>query len=321
MIALIGGAGYIGSHISRLLIDDQQPHVILDNLSNSNYFDNFSQYQFFKNTDIRDFISLSSALREFSVEKIIHLAALKDARKSNIQKQEYSEVNVQGTLNVLRAMQINEIKRVIFSSTAAVYGTTNDNFNAFKENDATVPSNWYGETKLIAEKAIEQATKNGDISAVVFRYFNVGGASFRVDTASLSGSILFNLKQALKSNSEFEVYGDNFKTPDGSAVRDYVHVEDIAKAHLSALGSFDDGSGVFRLFNLGSNHGNSVFEVISKFELAAQRAIKLKIVSRKEGDPDFAVADAGKAKIELRWQSIRNLEEICSDFIANSHLE
>jgi UDP-glucose 4-epimerase len=322
-ILLTGATGYIGSHVWIELLQRSFNVVGVDNLSNSKIevcgaVERISGKDVtFAEGDIRDSTFLSQVFAKYSITHVIHLAALKDAQEALRNNDEYFDVNVNGVNTLLAVMRASDCHKIIFSSSAAVYG---DKANSpMGESAETSPANWYGETKLKAEQLLRDETlKFPPIHSVSLRYFNVAGRhpSGLLGSSSIvaSWSLFDQIEKTLKSNDALCVFGDDWHTPDGTCVRDYVHVCDIAKGHIDALKLLDEGRG-FSAVNLGSGTGRSVKEVISAFEAITERLLPIKVVGKRVGDVAVSYADCKKGEELIGWSPTRTLADICGSYL------
>ena len=300
-ILIIGGAGYIGSACTKLCCDAGLDVSVIDNLSTGQQ-DKVDKRSDFEKIDILDRDVLFDYLNGKKFDAVIHFAAHKNASESMEKPEKYNE-NIDGMANVLDAMVEFDISKIIFSSTAAVYGSPE--YLPIDEKHPTNPINYYGETKLICERLIKKYSSDHGISFVCLRYFNVVGdvgLKFKEKNAhNLFPAIL----EAISKSQDLEIYGNGYDTKDGTCIRDYIHVEDIANAHLLAL-DYDKSD----IFNLGTNKGYSVINIINEFEKQLGKKIPKQFVQKREGDPAELIADATKANVNLNWKAKKGLEEM-----------
>ena len=301
-ILVIGGAGYIGSVVCRDLVELNHEVVVFDNLSKGLEELVDSQAIFYYG-DILNKEELEEVFLDYDFDAVMHFAALKDAGESMREPSKYLN-NIKGTINILEVMDKFEVKKMVFSSSAAVYGDYSDRI--ISEDDEPNPMNFYGFTKLEIEKILEWYRKLKDFTYVSLRYFNVagdGGLGYVDPEAKnifpIIGEVISGKRQYL------EVFGDDYDTRDGTCIRDYIHVVDLAEAHIKALEVIDS-----RIFNLGSGEGQSVMELINEFSRVSQKEIPYKIVEKREGDPKYLVASYKKAKEILGWEPKRGLKEM-----------
>ena len=306
MILVTGGAGYIGSHCVMALLEQNNDVVIFDNLSTGHIetVETLKKYGpvEFQKGDLTNFDDINSVFKNYDIDKVVHFAAFSQVGESVVNPQKYYINNVCGTINLLRAMLENNVKKIVFSSTAATYGEPV--YIPIDEKHPHNPINPYGQTKLMIEKIMDDYDKAYDLKSVRLRYFNVAGA----DSKSRIGEwhdpethLIPNiLKSTFNNGKTFQMFGDDYDTKDGTCVRDYINVEDLAQAHLLALKYLDNG-GETNYFNLGTNDGNTVKEVFSACEKVTEKTIPVEIKSRRAGDPASLVADNRKAKEILKW--------------------
>lgn len=313
-ILVTGGAGYIGSHCVIALLEKGFDIVIFDNLS-TGHIETIKNLQKVHNIDfiqgdLNNFEEISNIFKTNDIDAVIHFAAFSQVSESVKNPQKYYRNNVCGTINLLNAMLENGIKKIVFSSTAAVYGEPE--YIPIDENHPTHPINPYGQTKLIIEKIMDDYDKAYDLRSVRLRYFNVAGADENSRTGEWHDEethLIPNiLKSTFSSRETFELYGDDYDTIDGTCVRDYINVNDLAQAHILALDYLNNG-GKTEFFNLGTNEGNSVKEVFSVCEKITEMNIETKIMPRRTGDPAKLIADNRKAKKILGWFPQKTLEE------------
>ena len=314
MILVTGGAGYIGSHCVMALLEQNNDVVIFDNLSTGHIetVETLKKYGHveFQKGDLTSFADINSVFKNYDIDKVVHFAAFSQVGESVVNPQKYYINNVCGTINLLRAMLENNVKKIVFSSTAATYGEPV--YIPIDEKHPQNPINPYGQTKLMIEKIMDDYDKAYDLKSVRLRYFNVAGA----DSKSRIGEwhdpethLIPNiLKSTFNNGKTFQMFGDDYDTKDGTCVRDYINVEDLAQAHLLALKYLDNG-GETNYFNLGTNDGNTVKEVFSVCEKVTEKTIPVEIKPRRAGDPASLVADNNKAKESLNWKPQHTLDE------------
>ena len=320
-ILLTGGFGYIGSHTATILSEKNLDFVIFDNFSNCKKsvikrLEKITKKKIkYETGDIRDENKLVKLINKYKVKSVIHFAGLKSVEKSILNPIEYYENNVGGTISLLSAMKFTGVKKLLFSSTAAIYGEPK--YHPIDENHPLSTLNPYGNTKLIIENILEDVFKleNG-WSILCLRYFNpVGshptymiGDDPRIQkTTNLMPSIIKVVKGIEKY---FEVFGNDYDTRDGSGIRDYIHIMDLASAHVCAV-DFLSRRNTFEVFNIGTGYGISVFEFLKTFEEICGLKIPFKVSSRRLGDSSCCYADPTKAKKILNWEAKRDLNEMC----------
>ena len=310
-ILVLGGAGYIGSHTVRELIDKEYEVVIVDNL-----FTGFKQsipknVKFYEG-DIRDFDFINSVFKKEKPNAVIHFAAYSLVGESVTNPLKYYDNNLYGTKVLLQAMLENNVDKIVFSSTAAVYGEPEN--IPILETDRTIPTNPYGETKLAMEKLMMWVAKAHNLKYVSLRYFNACGAhiSGEIGEAHKPESHLIPLVlQVPNGKREYiSIFGSDYDTDDGTCIRDYIHVTDLADAHILAVNYLMNG-GESNIFNLGNGIGYSVKEVINTARKVTNHPIPAKEESRRAGDPARLVASGQKAKDILGWEpKYTNLSDI-----------
>lgn len=300
-VLVCGGAGYIGSHMVAELIENGEEVVILDNLQKG-HRDAIIGGKFYEG-DLRNRDILEKVFSENKIDAVIDFAADSLVGESMSEPIKYFENNVGGTLCLLKAMKDYGVKNIVFSSTAATYGEPEN--VPILEDDRTFPTNPYGESKLTVEKILKWCDVAYGIKYTALRYFNAAGAHISgkigEDHRPESHLIPIILQVALGKRDKIMVYGEDYNTPDGSCVRDYIHVSDLASAHLLALKRLRAG-GESRIFNLGNGKGFSVKEVIEVTKKVTGKEIKVEIGERRAGDPAVLVASSDKAKKELNWK-------------------
>lgn len=314
MILVTGGAGYIGSHCVMALLENNNDVVIFDNLS-TGHIETVQTLQKYGNVefqqgDLTNFDDINSVFKNFNIEKVVHFAAFSQVGESVVNPQKYYINNVCGTINLLRAMLENNVKKIVFSSTAATYGEPV--YIPIDEKHPQNPINPYGQSKLMIEKIMDDYNKAYGLKSVRLRYFNVAGADLKSRIgewhAPETHLIPNILKSTFNNGKTFQMFGDDYDTKDGTCVRDYINVEDLAQAHLLALQYLDNG-GETNFFNLGTNDGNTVKEVFAACEKVTQKDIPVEMKPRRAGDPASLVADNNKAKENLNWNPKHTLEE------------
>lgn len=299
-ILVTGGAGYIGSHTIVELLKKEEDIVVIDNLQKGHR--NAVLDGKFYIGDIRDGELLDKLFKENHIEGVIHFAADSLVGESMMDPSKYYHNNVYGTLTLLEKMREHKIDKIIFSSTAATYGEP-DKIPIF-ENDKTVPTNTYGETKLTMEKMMKWFDIGYGIKYTALRYFNAAGADesgkIGEDHNPETHLIPIVLQTALGKRDKIYIYGDDYETKDGTCVRDYIHVSDLANAHILAFDRLRKG-GKSTIYNLGSGNGFTVKEVIDTAEKITCCRISTEIDERRAGDPAILIASSEKIKNELRW--------------------
>ncbi len=313
-ILVTGGAGYIGSHCVLALLNKGLEVVIFDNLETGHIetvetLQKEGKVEFVKG-DLKTLEDINSVFDKYKIDAVVHFAALSLVGESVKEPQKYYYNNVYGTLNLLNAMMSHGVKKIVFSSTAATYGEPE--YIPIDENHPQSPINPYGNSKLMVEKIMDDYSKAYDLRSVRLRYFNVAGADSKTRVGEWHNPethLIPNiLKSTLSGGKTFEMYGDDYPTKDGTCVRDYINVEDLAQAHILALEYLNNG-GETNYFNLGTKNGDTVKEVFSACENVTGKNIPVNMMPRREGDPASLVADNTKAKKVLGWRPEHTLED------------
>lgn len=310
MILVTGGAGYIGSHTNKMLNQEGYDTVVLDNLSKG--YENFVKWGEFVNGDIG-----SKDIREIfethDIDAVMHFAAFSSVAESVEHPQMYFKNNYKNTLNLLQVMREFGVDKFILSSTAAVYG--NPEKIPITEDQKLKPINPYGHSKFIVEKSLGREAEKGDFNFVSLRYFNAAGCDFDCEVGEYHDPethlIPLVLDAALGIRDSISIFGTNYNTPDGTCIRDYIHVNDLARAHILAYEYLVNG-GKSDFFNLGNGKGYSVKEIIDTCKKVTGVDFKVETTNRREGDPDVLVADSSKVKDVLGWTPQYDLETIVS---------
>lgn len=309
-ILVTGGAGYIGSHTVRMLGQSAGQVVVFDNLAKGHRqavgTDNFVE------GDLFDTELLAATIRKFEIDAVVHFAAFSLVGESMVQPRAYYHNNVQGTLNLLNTMLDNGVNKLVFSSTAAVYGEPAE--VPITEACATNPTNVYGRTKLMMEHMMQDYAAAHGLNYIALRYFNACGAhpygDIGEDHNPETHLIPLVLQTCMGKRDSIKIFGSDYPTKDGTCVRDYIHVDDLAQAHVLALQALDDGRSS-TVYNLGNGCGFSVREVIAAAEKVTKRPVRREETARRPGDPAVLIAGAGKIRAELGWQpQYRDIERI-----------
>lgn len=313
MILVCGGAGYIGSHAVRQLIDKNEEVIIVDNLETGHEDAIHPQAKFYK-VDIRNEEELDKVFSENKIDEVIHFAANSLVGESMTNPLKYYNNNVHGTEVLLKVMIKHDVKKIVFSSTAATYGEPKN--IPILESDLTNPTNAYGETKLAMEKMMKWADVSHGVKYISLRYFNVAGAhesgEIGEDHNPETHLIPLILQVPLGKREFISIFGDDYDTHDGTCIRDYIHVTDLADAHILAVHKLRDGSDS-NIYNLGSGNGFTVKEMIEAARKVTGHPIPAKICERRAGDPAKLVADSQKARTELGWEpKLENVEAMIS---------
>ncbi|MDB5483692.1 MAG: UDP-glucose 4-epimerase [Caulobacteraceae bacterium] len=304
-VLVTGGAGYIGSHILKAVEESGRPAVAFDDLSHG--FLEACAWGELVQGDVRDTAALISAIERHDAVAVIHMAGLIEVGRSTVRPDLFWDQNVQGTASVLAAMRATAARRLVFSSSAAVYGHDPRGrwSDLLTEESPKDPASPYGDTKLAAERMIAASCAAFGLSAIALRYFNAAGAdsSGRLGEAHHPETHLIPLtiQAALGQRGPLTVFGNDFDTPDGTCLRDYIHVADLAGAHVAALDAALE-PGEFDAVNVGTGRGRSVFEVIEAVERALDRPVPRTIGARRAGDPPSLVADPSRAAARLGWR-------------------
>lgn len=314
MILVTGGAGYIGSHLVMALLEKGEDVIVFDSLElgHAETIETLKKYgnlKFVKG-NLKNLDEIRGAFLVNKIDSVVHFAAYSQVAESVKNPQKYYYNNVYGTLNLLNAMLSHNVKKIVFSSTAATYGEPE--YTPIDENHPQNPINPYGNTKLMVEKIMDDYSKAYDLKSVRLRYFNVAGADSQARVGEWhepETHLIPNiLKSTLGSGKTFELYGEDYPTKDGTCVRDYINVEDLAQAHILALEYLNSG-GDTNYFNLGTKQGDTVKEVFTACEKVTEQKIPVNMMPRRAGDPASLVADNTKAKTVLGWIPKNSLED------------
>ncbi|MYL32143.1 UDP-glucose 4-epimerase GalE [Pontibacillus yanchengensis] len=301
-VLVCGGAGYIGSHAVASLLNQGEEVVVIDNIQTGHRSAVLEQATFYDG-DMRDEQFLDNVFQYNKIDSVIHFAANSLVGESVEKPLEYYDNNVGGAITLLKTMAKNDVKHIVFSSTAATYGEPDQ--IPILESDPTIPTNPYGETKLAIEKMLKWAEQAHGIRSIVFRYFNVAGADpngrLGEDHRPETHLIPIILQVALGKREKIMVFGDDYDTPDGTCIRDYVHVNDLVDVHLLAVRALQKGA-ESDIYNLGNGHGFSVKEVIETVRQVTGHPIPAEVAPRRPGDPAKLVASSEKAKNKLGWK-------------------
>ncbi|MGV0963911.1 MAG: UDP-glucose 4-epimerase GalE [Polynucleobacter sp.] len=319
-ILLTGGLGFIGSHTAVVLAEQGHELVLLDNLCNSEMtvLDKLNtitgkNLAFYKG-DVRDTALIKEILKTHQIEAVIHFAGLKSVAESGSDPMKYYDNNVAGSIALFEAMKAVDVKKLIFSSSATVYGVPQ--YLPYDEVHPTCPINTYGRTKLQVEEILQDlANANPDWSIACLRYFNPVGAHESGLIGEMPKGVPNNLmpyvcQVASGSLSHLNVFGDDYDTKDGTGERDYIHVMDLAEGHAAAIAFVSRNAGI-EMINLGTGMPYSVYDLINAFEKSASRAIERVVQGRRSGDLPIYYAKADKARVLLGWQASRGLQLMC----------
>ena len=319
-ILVTGGCGYIGSHTTLELLNKGYDVVVVDNFSNSSYESLRRVQQItgkqvtFYEADIRDEAGMEKIFQTHKFDSVIHFAAFKAVGESNQVPLKYYENNISGTVTLLKVMNKYGVKKIIFSSSATVYGEPER--LPLDENCRLSTTNPYGATKLMMEMIMQDLYKSDNAwNIILLRYFNPVGSHesglIGEDPKGLPNNLMPYVAQVASGKlSCINVFGNDYDTPDGTGVRDYIHVVDLALGHIAAIENCND-TGV-HIYNLGTGRGYSVLEMIKAFEKACGKTLPYKICPRREGDIGTCYAAPDKAKNELKWEAKFGIEEMCA---------
>ncbi len=318
MILVTGGAGYIGSHCALRLLEDGQDIVVFDSLElgHSETVETLKNLNSkgklvdFIQGNLQNYDDINKVFKKHKIDGVVHFAAYSQVGESVKNPEKYYFNNVYGSLNLFKAMLENDVKRIVFSSTAATYGEPT--YTPIDEKHPQEPINPYGSSKLMIERILDDYDKAYGLKSVRLRYFNVAGADHLARVGEWHDPethLIPNiLKATFSGGKTFEMYGTDYDTIDGTCVRDYINVEDLISAHVLALDYLKNG-GETNYFNLGTKTGNSVKEVFTACEEVTEQKIPVNVMGRREGDPATLVADNTKAKETLGWLPEHTLTE------------
>lgn len=315
MILITGGAGYIGSHVVLNLLESTESElVIFDNLENGHLstiesLKTVRSFEFVKG-DLKNPEDLENLFNKFNIDAVIHFAAYIQVEESVQNPRKYYQNNLVGTLNLLNTMIDHNVKKIVFSSTAAIYGEPK--YIPIDENHSKHPINPYGKTKFMVEEILNDYDRAYGLKSIRLRYFNVAGADSKNRIGELhipETHLIPNiLASANDSNKIFKLFGIDYNTKDGTCVRDYVNIEDLASSHILAL-NYLIKENQSNYFNIGTKNGSTVKEVFDTCTKVTETTINLEIHERRDGDPESLVADNSKAKQLLGWQPKKGLED------------
>ena len=322
-ILLTGGLGFIGSHVAILLGNTEHEVTIIDNLSNSSckVYDNilklvkYPEHFDFIEGDVTNKKDLEKVFQLKHIDGIIHFASLKSVGESIEQPLTYYSQNLNGTLCLLETMKKYDCKKFIFSSSATVYGTQEPPLLETHQSGVGL-TNPYGQTKYFQEQILQDFSKvHPDFEITLLRYFNPVGAHpsglIGEDPNGIPNNLFpFVLRVASRQYKELSIFGDDYNTPDGTCMRDFIHVMDLARGHIAAISHSKPGTNIY---NLGTGKGVSVMELVKTFEKVNGVTVPYKIAERRPGDIESVYSDAEKAKIHLQWETTLSIEDICKD--------
>jgi UDP-glucose 4-epimerase len=301
-VLVAGGAGYIGAHMCKLLAAGGHDVTVIDNLATGHR--RALRWGRFVEGSLLDDAALDRAFAGAGIEAVFHFAALSIVDESVREPLRFYQNNLGGTLGLVGAMKRHGVRRLVFSSTASVYGAPQ--YAPIDERHPTAPVSPYGHSKLMCEQILRDEASQRGIDAVSLRYFNAAGADADGEIGEAHDPethlVPLLLKRLASQSPAFNIYGDDYPTPDGTAIRDYVHVEDLCAAHLLALDHLARGHGGFHAFNLGSGAGYSVREVIAAAERVTGRRVGANVAPRRAGDPAQLIASSAAAEATLGWR-------------------
>ncbi len=314
MILITGGAGYIGSHTAINFLNAGYEVVIFDNLENGhietvNVLKQIGKVHFIKG-DLRNIQDIEDVFKNYDIDTVIHFAGFIQVEESVKNPSKYYRNNIIGSLNLFDSMVSNNVKKIVFSSTCAIYGEPV--YTPLDENHPKKPINPYGKTKFMIEEILEDYDKAYDLKSIKLRYFNVAGADSQIRIGEWhepETHLIPNiLKSVFEKNNTFKIFGTDYNTPDGTCIRDYVNVEDMAMAHLQAYLYLKENM-VSDVFNIGTENGVSVKEVFKIAEKITENHIDVEYEQRRSGDAAILYANAEKAKSILKWKSKKTIED------------
>jgi UDP-glucose 4-epimerase len=311
MILVLGGAGYIGSHAVKKLLDKGYYVLVIDNLS-TGHRNSLDTRAVFVEGDVGDSALLEHVFTQYKIEAVMHFAASCLVGESMSNPLKYYENNVINSFSVLKVMVKHNVKKIIFSSTCAIYGLAEN--EVLSEDSPTSPINPYGRSKLIVEQMIHDCFNVYGLDYIILRYFNVAGADFsgRIGEhhnpeTHLIPNVLLHL---LGKSKHISIFGNDFNTADGTCIRDYIHVLDLVEAHILSLQELLSTSPIGRVYNIGNNKGYSVKQIIEQCERITKEKAHIIYDKRREGDPPYLVASAKKVYEELGWMPKYSLEDM-----------
>jgi UDP-glucose 4-epimerase len=312
VILVIGGAGYIGSHVVKQLVNTEQV-IVYDNLS-TGHRKAVDEKAIFIEGDLANEQRLTQVFSLFPIDAVLHFASSSLVGESNENPQHYYFNNVVGTLVLLKVMRAHDVNNIIFSSTAATYAPSNE---LLHEQSFVEPLNPYGRSNYFVELIIEDYAKAYEMNGILLRYFNVAGAhtmaqigESHIPETHLIPNVLKHLNGEI---FEIPIFGEDFETSDGTCIRDFIHVEDLANAHVLALESLLLRETAFTIYNLSNEQGYSVKEIIEMCEQVTNKKANVKISDRREGDPAILIGSSKKIQQELGWRAEKNLQQMIED--------
>ena len=302
-----GGAGYIGAHVVKSLLENNFEVVVVDDLSTGLERKIPQNIKLYKLT-ISNTLELTNILRNEKIEGVIHLAAKKAVGESVLNPSLYYQENIGGLISLLEAMSHANVKKIVYSSSAAVYGTPKE--DKVSEESVTNPESPYGETKLVGEWLLKADQQARNVRFISLRYFNVVGAGNNELGDTGVNNLIPMVFSAISKNERPQIFGNDYLTKDGTCIRDYIHVEDLAFAHVLAAKKLTENYS--EILNIGTGQGYSVKEVMDLIEKVIGKKINYEYVGRRSGDPAQTIADPSKALKDLNWKSKLDLEEMIS---------
>ncbi len=314
-ILITGGAGYIGNYIIELLVENNNV-VVVDNLS-TGHIDGVHKDAKLMVGDIRDEKFLDDVFSKNSFDVVIHMAALISVEESTREPLKYYDVNVAGTICLLKVMEKYGVNKIVFSSTAAVYADISEGL--VYEDSKIKPSNTYGLTKYQGEQIIIDEAKSRDFKYTIFRYFNVAGGRKPGYNLNYMSSLIPKVICSVRDDEELFVFGDDYDTKDGTCVRDFIFIKDLAYAHVLGMNSLFEEEDKSGIYNLGTGNGYSVLEIIKAAGEALDKEISYTVSARRPGDTVFSVASAKRAKEILGWENkVNDVKKIIFDMWDNN---
>jgi UDP-glucose 4-epimerase len=313
-VAVTGAAGYIGSHVAHLLAE-QGVHVLAVDDMSAGVGSRIERFPLVELDLARDEAPgvLRAAFAQHQVQAVVHLAARKAVGESVEQPMRYYHQNVAGLANLLTAMQSSGVDRLVFSSSAAAYGMPD--VDTVDEDLVCAPINPYGETKLVGEWLVRAAARATGLRAVCLRYFNVAGTGRPELADTVVANLIPILLERVAEGAPAAVFGDDYPTPDGTCVRDYVHVADLADAHVAALDYLERDDRPHDVLNVGTGRGASVLEVVDALSRALGHPVETVVEPRRAGDPPRLVASVERIDRTLGWRATRDLDDICASVV------
>lgn len=308
MILVVGGAGYIGAHTCKQLATEGIKHLVFDNLSQGHRA--FVKWGDFFQGDLNNKADLSACFAKYDIDAVMHFSALANVGESVENPLHYYQNNVVGTLNLLEAMQTHKVKQFIFSSTCAIYGEPQH--QTLSEDHPQNPISPYGKSKKMVEDIVQDYSKTQDMNYAFLRYFNAAGADPDGEIGEAHSPETHLIPLAIQSalgKQKLEVFGDDYNTPDGTCIRDYIHVNDLANAHIKALRYLQEKKQHLKV-NLGSGVGYSVMEIIKEVERVSGKTVNYQVSKRREGDPAILLANTDRSQDCLGVKINYTLDEI-----------